>query len=88
MNHPMYPCLWFDQNAQEAAAFYCSVFPNSRLLQENPMAVTFLVNGTKLMALNGGPTYQINPAISFFYYCGSEEEILRLYPILSEQGRC
>ncbi|MBK8045011.1 MAG: VOC family protein [Haliscomenobacter sp.] len=87
MNHPMCPCLWFDQNAQEAAAFYCSVFPNSRLLQESPMAVTFLVNGTKLMALNGGLTYQINPAISFSTTAAAKRRFCAFIPILSEQGQ-
>lgn len=83
----IYPCLWFDNNAQHAVAYYCSLFSDSSmLLDSNSVVSTFVLNGTKLMALNGGPTYTINPAISLYVYCGSEAEVLRLYNALSSNG--
>lgn len=83
----IYPCLWFDNNAQHAVAYYCSLFADSSmLLDSNPVVSTFVLNGTKLMALNGGATYSINPAISLYVYCGSEAEVLRLYNALSSTG--
>ena len=83
---PIYPCLWFNNNAQQAAQFYCSVFQNARILQENPMVTTYELSGTKFMGLNGGPKYQVTPAVSYFVYCGSESEISRLFASLSEGG--
>lgn len=74
MANPVYPCLWFDGNASEAAAFYCSVFKNSSIISENPMVVTWNIYGKKIMGLNGGPMYSINPSISFFVLCESIEE--------------
>tara|TARA_R110002124_G_scaffold56233_3_gene158896 strand:+ start:94 stop:933 length:840 start_codon:yes stop_codon:yes gene_type:complete len=82
----IYPCLWFDGNAAEAAAFYVQTFPNSKVLQLNPMVASFELNGTRFMGLNGGPKYKVNPAVSYFVHCGSESEIERLYAILSDNG--
>lgn len=88
MHQPViYPCLWFDNQAHEAAAFYCATFRDSRLLQQSPMAVTFEVDGTRFMSLNGGPMYTVNQAMSFFKYCGSEAEIDRLFVALSDGGK-
>jgi predicted 3-demethylubiquinone-9 3-methyltransferase (glyoxalase superfamily) len=56
MRDKIYPCLWFDGNAKEAADHYCSIFPNSKINSENPMVVIFELNGNKFMGLNGGPT--------------------------------
>jgi predicted 3-demethylubiquinone-9 3-methyltransferase (glyoxalase superfamily) len=64
MNNPIYPCLWFDGKAKEAAEFYCSVFRNSKITTENPMVVTFELSGKKFMGLNGGPSVTINPSVS------------------------
>lgn len=72
------PCLWFDHQAEEAAAFYVSVFPNSRIkhvekyVVDTPsnkpigsvMTVTFELDGNEFMALNGGPFFRFNEAIS------------------------
>lgn len=87
MTHPIYPCLWFNGQAKEAAAFYCDIFEKSEITTETPMVVTFTLNGLKFMALNGGPQYQANPAISYYVYCGGEAVIKKLYEKLSENGK-
>jgi len=74
MSKQFYPCLWFDGKAGEAAAFYCSVFKNSKILQDTPMVVTFEIFGKKIMGLNGGPKFKINPSISLFVLLESVEE--------------
>lgn len=75
MNKNIYPCLWFDGNAPEAARFYCSVFNNTKITAENPLVTMLELSGQKLMLLNGGPHFTINPSISFFVVCETEEEI-------------
>lgn len=83
------PCLWFDNEAEEAANFYISVFPNSKIsevvpyLTETPsnkpvgstLLVNFEINGQPFTALNGGPFFKINEAISFQVFCKNQEEI-------------
>ncbi len=91
MIKPIYPCLWFDGKAQEAAEFYCSIFPNSTIHSSNPMVVMFEVNGQKFMGLNGGPQYQFNEAVSFFVNCETQGEIDFFWQKLTEggeEGRC
>ncbi|MFN3404269.1 MAG: VOC family protein [Cytophagaceae bacterium] len=75
MKNPIYPCLWLDGQAKAAAEFYCSIFKNSKITSENPMVVTFEVNGNKFMALNGGNHFKFNEAISFVVECETQEEI-------------
>ena len=75
MNYPIYPCLWFDGKAKEAADFYCTIFKDSKITSENPMVVMFELNGTKFMGLNGGPQYKFTPATSFVIECDTQEEI-------------
>ncbi len=75
MSKPIYPCLWFDHQALEAAEYYCSVFPDGSILQQNPMVVTFEIRGTKFMALNGGPEFRHSPATSFVIECDTQQEI-------------
>ncbi|MGB8028722.1 MAG: VOC family protein [Terracidiphilus sp.] len=81
------PFLWFDSNAEEAADFYVSIFPNSRRLGElrNPgdapgpkggaLTVSFELDGVRFTALNGGPAYKFTEAISFVVRCDTQEEI-------------
>ncbi|MEB2780735.1 VOC family protein [Algoriphagus sp. C2-6-M1] len=87
LSSPIHPCLWFDGNAKEAAEFYCSVFSDSAIHQENPMVVTFEAAGQKFMCLNGGPEYMFTPAISFYTIAQSEGEIQLLWDKLIENGR-
>ena len=87
MKSPFYPCLWFDVNARDAADFYISAFPSSKMLDSNEMVTTFELFNTKLMALNGGPMYKMTPAFSFSVYCENEQETQRLYNLLSENGK-
>lgn len=86
MSKPIYPCLWYDGNAQEAAEFYLATFGHGHMLYANPMVVNFELMGTRFMGLNGGSMYQVNPAISYHVYCGNEAEAARLYSLLSKGG--
>jgi len=86
MSNPIYPCLWFDGKAKEAADFYCSMFEQSKITAENPIVVNFEICGKKFMALNGGPKFRINPSISFFNVCNTDEEIDARWKSLSEGG--
>lgn len=87
LNKPIYPCLWFDGNAKEAAEFYCSVFSESAIYEENPMVVTFIAAGQKFMCLNGGPQFKFTPAISFYTIVQNEGEIQTVWDKLVENGR-
>jgi len=82
----IYPCLWFDGNAREAAEFYCFVFRNSKIVDEIPLVVNFELNGTRIMGLNGGPMFKFNPSISLFVYCESIEETNLVWDKLIEGG--
>lgn len=75
MNKQIYPCLWFDGQAKEAAEFYCTVFNNSKSKEENSFVTIFESAGQKFMCLNGGPAFKINPSISFFVMCETEAEV-------------
>lgn len=86
MTHPIYPCIWYDGQAQEAAAFYTSVFKDSKIVSENPMVTIFEINGKKIMGLNGGPQFKINPSISFFIYCPTEQETDQVWNSLLAGG--
>ncbi|MGI8633928.1 MAG: VOC family protein [Segetibacter sp.] len=87
MNNSIFPCLWFDGNAKEAADFYCTVFSNSKVTIDTPLVVQFEIEGKKLMGLNGGPMFTINPSISLFVSCETNEEIDRIYNMLSQGGK-
>ncbi|WP_018617309.1 VOC family protein [Segetibacter koreensis] len=86
MNNNIFPCLWFDGKAKEAADFYCTIFGNSKITTDTPMVVQFEIEGKKLMGLNGGPMFTINPSISLFVTCHTNEEIDRIYKKLFEGG--
>jgi predicted 3-demethylubiquinone-9 3-methyltransferase (glyoxalase superfamily) len=86
MIKPLYPCLWYDGNAKEAADYYCSIFKSSKITSENEMVVTFELNGFKFMGLNGGPHYKFSPATSFVVECDTQEEIDYFWERLGEGG--
>ena len=83
----IYPCLWFDGQSQTAADYYCSVFPDSKIISSNPMVVIFELKGQKFMALNGGPEYKFNEAVSFVVNCETQEEIDYYWEKLTEGGQ-
>jgi predicted 3-demethylubiquinone-9 3-methyltransferase (glyoxalase superfamily) len=87
MKNSIYPCLWFDGKAKEAAEFYCSIFDNSVVTNDNQMAVTFVSNGQKFMCLNGGPVFTFNPSISFFVVIETEKELDKAWNQLMEGGK-
>lgn len=86
MNNNIHPCLWFDGHAKEAATFYCSIFSNSKITADTPMVVNWEIEGKKMMGLNGGPMFKINPSISLFITRKEEHEVNRIYDILAEGG--
>jgi len=87
MTKQIYPCLWFDGQARDAADFYCSIFKNSKIISDNPMVVQFELNGSKFMGLNGGPKYKFTPATSFVIECDTQQEIDFYWDKLGEGGR-
>jgi predicted 3-demethylubiquinone-9 3-methyltransferase (glyoxalase superfamily) len=86
MTDTIYPCLWFDGQAKAAADFYCSIFPNSKITVETPMVVKFEIEGKTIMGLNAGPMFKINPSISLFVTCQSNEEIENIWNQLNSGG--
>ena len=92
------PFLWFDDNAEEAANFYVSVFKNSKLLnvsrygdagpgpQGTVMTVEFEIDGLGFFALNAGPRFKFTEAISFVVNCETQEEVDYYWERLSEGG--
>ncbi|ROL56126.1 VOC family protein [Bacteroidetes/Chlorobi group bacterium Naka2016] len=96
------PCLWFDNQAEEAVKFYSSLFDNSSIgritrygkegfeFHHQPegsvMTIEFELNGQPFLALNGGPDFKFNQSVSFYVYCGSEDQITFLYEKLTDGG--
>jgi predicted 3-demethylubiquinone-9 3-methyltransferase (glyoxalase superfamily) len=92
------PCLWFDTQALEAAEFYISIFKNSKLDQigyygegtplpkGTVLVVNFQLNGQDFMALNGGPMFQFNEAVSLVVDCETQEEIDDYWQKLTADG--
>jgi predicted 3-demethylubiquinone-9 3-methyltransferase (glyoxalase superfamily) len=92
------PCLWFDNQAEEAMMFYMSIFKNSKVIsmtrygEAGPrpkgmvMTTTFQLEGLEFMALNGGPEFTITPDISFFVDCKTKDEVDEVWKKLSEGG--
>lgn len=93
------PFLWFDDKAEEAMKFYVSIFKNSKVgkvtrygdagpgPKGSVMSVTFELNGQEFYALNGGPVFKFNQAISFFVNCETQAEIDEFWEKLSAGGR-
>ena len=96
------PCLWFDNNAEHAVQFYVSVFKNAKVgnvtrygkegyeihkkKEGTVMTIDFEIEGQKFLALNGGPVFKFNEAISFQIYCDTQEEIDYYWEKLTEGG--
>jgi predicted 3-demethylubiquinone-9 3-methyltransferase (glyoxalase superfamily) len=69
------PFLWFDNNAEAAMSFYCSVFKDSKIISSHPMGGSFELFGQQFMVLNGGPMFKFTEAISLYVDCKDQEEI-------------
>src|SRR5262245_16337746 len=92
------PCLWFDDQAEEAARFYTSVFRNSRIVEVRKngeggpwpagsvLLVVFQLEGREFIALNGGPAFTFNESISFYTDCDSQDEVDRVWSSLTAGG--
>jgi len=92
------PFLWFDTEAEEAAEFYVSVFPNSRIVEVSRyseagprpagsvMVVSFELDGRRFQALNGGPEFTFSEAVSFQIDCETQEDVDHYWSRLSEGG--
>jgi predicted 3-demethylubiquinone-9 3-methyltransferase (glyoxalase superfamily) len=92
------PFLWFDGKAEEAAAFYTSIFEDSKIVSTtryggagpgpkgSVMSVTFQLGGQEFIALNGGPHFSFTPALSLFVTCQSQEEVDRYWERFSQGG--
>jgi predicted 3-demethylubiquinone-9 3-methyltransferase (glyoxalase superfamily) len=92
------PCLWFDTEGEDAANFYTSIFPNSKILdisrygsagprpEGTVMTASFELDGQKFLALNGGPQFTFSEAISFQVSCKNQEEVDHYWSKLSEGG--
>jgi predicted 3-demethylubiquinone-9 3-methyltransferase (glyoxalase superfamily) len=92
------PNLWFDTQAQEAAEFYCSVFPDSRIVSVTHyndavpskagtvLTVEFELNGTRFVGINGGPQFTFDEAVSFQITCEDQDELDRYWELLGEGG--
>jgi predicted 3-demethylubiquinone-9 3-methyltransferase (glyoxalase superfamily) len=95
----LFPCLWFDGKAEEAAQFYTSLLPDShvdkvwRSPADTPsgpagmvLTVDFTLAGQRLQGLNGGPDFQFNEAVSFVIECDDQAEVDRLWDALTADG--
>jgi predicted 3-demethylubiquinone-9 3-methyltransferase (glyoxalase superfamily) len=85
------PFLWFDTQAEEAMNYYASIFPRAKPLSVQRangqvMSVEYELEGQKFMALNGGPLYKFNEAVSFFVGCDTQQEIDTLWDKLTADG--
>jgi predicted 3-demethylubiquinone-9 3-methyltransferase (glyoxalase superfamily) len=92
------PFLWFDTEALEAAEFYCSIFPNSKITgvshysdagprpAGSVMTVSFVLDGQELIALNGGPEFSFTEAISLFINCADQDEVDHYWDKLTAGG--
>jgi predicted 3-demethylubiquinone-9 3-methyltransferase (glyoxalase superfamily) len=101
-NQKITPCLWFDNQAEEAANFYTSIFKNSKVgritrfgkegfeyhgrPEGSVMTASFQIEGQEFTALNGGPVFKFNEAISFEIRCETQEEVDYYWERLSEGG--
>ncbi len=99
MSRLQFPCLWFDGNAEDAAAFYVGLLPDSEITNvwrapgDNPsspegavLTVDFTVAGQPFQALNGGPQFTFNEAVSFVIECDDQAEVDRLWETLTADG--
>ena len=86
MKQQITPCLWFNNQAKEAATFYSNHLSNSKIVSQSPIVSEIEVSGQTITLLDGGPMYQPNASISFFYICETSEEINSIWKAFSKEG--
>src|SRR5688572_20185099 len=86
MKKKITPCLWFNNQANEAATLYCSIFANAKIAAQSPFVIEINVSGQNITLLDGGPKYKPNASISFYYICETAEELDRAWNTLSNDG--
>ena len=86
MKKQITPCLWFNNQAKEAATLYCSVFSKSKITSQSPIVTEIEVSGQKFILIDGGPMYQPNASISFYYTCESEQELEIIWNAFAKEG--
>ncbi len=98
LNQRIFPMLWYDGQAEEAANFYCSIFENSRVTKVSRygdrgpgpkgsvMVAEFEIDGQKFTALNGGPQFKFNESVSFVISCESQDEVDYYWEKLTADG--
>ena len=97
--HALYPCLWFDGKAEEAASFYTGLLADSHIdkVWHSPadtpsgpagmvLTVDFTLAGQRIQGLNGGPDFNFNEAVSFVIECEDQAEVDRLWDALTADG--
>lgn len=80
------PFLWFDAPLNEPLAYYREIFPEMRVHRQSPTSASFEIEGQHFKALNGGPKYKFNEAVSFFIECEDQEEVDRYWERLTADG--
>ncbi len=80
------PMLWFDNQAEEAAKFYCAIFPNSKIRHSTKLVTDFELDGSRFTALNGGPEFKFTEAISLMIECKDQKEVDHYWSKLTAGG--
>jgi predicted 3-demethylubiquinone-9 3-methyltransferase (glyoxalase superfamily) len=86
MNQRIYPCIWCNNNAKELADYYSATFPNTSIMQANPVVVMVNLDGQPLMLLNGGDTFKPNPSISLMGLFSNPEAVKTLWAKVIGEG--
>lgn len=84
MQQMICPCFWMNNNAGQAAEFYSSVFDSAKVLDQNPMVIHIELLGKRIMLLNGGDKFQVNPSVSLFVQCTTIKETRDVWQKLLE----
>lgn len=85
-NQKIKPFLWFQDRAEEAAAFYCSLFEQSRMISTSDLVVEFELEGLRILALNGGPHFELTEAFSFMIVCEDQREVDHFWDNFTSDG--
>lgn len=80
------PYLWFDNQAREAAEFYCTLFDDSKIISDSGMIVEFQLSGMHFIGLNGGPRFKFTEAVSFLVSCKDQDEVDFLWNTITTEG--